>query len=157
LLVAPAVHAEFQNGSFEQDWAGWTLESLRVPGTISTFPPTTFSHLGTTSWTASDPGQSVVVGSTVAPNTNNTLRTPLFGNKSARVGDGRTNYRGASIRQTATMGVGDIDPADGKVHVRFAVAPVLDAPNHPANQQPYFFVEVKNVTKGTQLFYTFNF
>ncbi len=157
LLVVPAAHAEFQNGSFEQDWAGWTVEPLRVPGTIPNFPPTTFTDLGTTPWTAPDPGQSVVVGSTTVPNTKNTLRTPLFGNKSARVGDGRTNYRGASIRQTATMGVGDIDPADGKVHVRFAVAPVLDAPTHPANQQPYFFVEVKNLTKGTQLFYTFNF
>lgn len=157
LLVVPVAHAEFQNGSFEQDWAGWTVAPLRVANTIPVFPPTKFEDLGTTPWTAADPGLSVVVGSTIAPNTNNALTTPLFGNKSARVGDGRTQYRGASIRQTATMGVGDIDPADGKVHVRFAVAPVLDAPTHPGNQQPYFFVEVKNVTKGTQLFYTFNF
>lgn len=157
LLAAPMAHAEFQNGSFEQDWAGWTVSPLRVANAIPVFPPTKFEDLGTTPWVATDPGQSAVVGSTVAANTGGALTTPLFGNKSARVGDGRTQYRGAQIRQTATMGVGDIDPADGKVHVRFAVAPVLDAPTHPGNQQPYFFVEVKNVTKGTQLFYTFNF
>ena len=153
----PLAHADFQNGSFEQDWAGWTVSPLRVANSIPAFPPTKYEDLGAAPWTAADPGVSVVVGSTVAANTNGALTTPLFGNKSARVGDGRTNYRGASIRQSATMGVGDIDPADGKVHVRFAVAPVLDAPTHPGNQQPYFFVEVKNLTKGTQMFHTFNF
>lgn len=157
VLVMPLAHAEFQNGSFEQDWAGWTVDPLRVASTIPTFPPTKFDDLGTSPWTAADPGASAVVGSTVAANTGGALTTPLFGNKSARVGDGRNGMRGASIRQSATMGVGDIDPADGKVHVRFAVAPVLDAPTHPGNQQPYFFVEVKNLTKGTQMFHTFNF
>ena len=157
LLMTSTAHAEFQNGSFEQDWTGWTVSPLRVANTIPVFPPTKFEDLGTIPWVAADPAVSVVVGSTVAPNTGGALTTPLFGNKSARVGDGRPQYRGAQIRQTATMNVGDIDPADGKVHVRFAVAPVLNAPTHPGNQQPYFFVEVKNITKGTQLFYTFNF
>ena len=157
LLMTSTAHAEFQNGSFEQDWTGWTVSPLRVANSIPVFPPTKFEDLGTVPWVAADPAVSVVVGSTVAPNTGGALTTPLFGNKSARVGDGRTQYRGAQIRQTATMNVGDIDPADGKVHVRFAVAPVLNAPSHPGNQQPYSFVEVKNITKGTQLFYTFNF
>ena len=157
LLMTSTAHAEFQNGSFEQDWTGWTVSPLRVANSIPVFPPTKFEDLGTVPWVAADPAVSVVVGSTVAPNTGGALTTPLFGNKSARVGDGRTQYRGAQIRQTATMNVGDIDPADGKVHVRFAVAPVLNAPSHPGNQQPYVFVEVKNITKGTQLFYTFNF
>lgn len=157
LLLAPLAHAEFQNGSFEQDWTSWTVSPLRVANKIPTFPPAKFEDLGTVPWVAADPGVSVVVGTTVADHTGSKLTTPLFGNKSARVGDGRTQYRGASIRQTAAMSVADIDPADGKVHVRFAVAPVLDAPAHPGNQQPYFFVEIKNLTKGTQLFHTFNF
>jgi len=161
LLAAPLAHAEFQNGSFESDFAGWTVDALRVANRIPTFPPTKFEDLDTRAWDnttdGSPPGTSVVVGATVAPHTNNVLRTPLFGDKSARVGDGVSDYRGASIRQIATMKVEDVDPADGKVHVRFAVAPVLEAPNHPADQQPYFFVEVKNRTKGTQLFHTFNF
>ena len=157
VLTAPLAHAEFQNGSFEQDWAGWTVESLQIPAHISPFPPTKFEDLGTLLWTAANPGVSAVVGSGIVANTDNNLTTPLFGNKSARVGDGQTSYRGASIRQTAKMTVADIDPADGKVHIRFAIAPVLEAPSHPADQQPYFFVEVKNHSKGTQLFHTFNF
>lgn len=143
LLMTSTAHAEFQNGSFEQDWTGWTVSPLRVANSIPVFPPTKFEDLGTVPWVAADPAVSVVVGSTVAPNTGGALTTPLFGNKSARVGDGRTQYRGAQIRQTATMNVGDIDPADGKVHVRFAVAPVLDAPTHPGNQQPYFLLKSK--------------
>lgn len=157
LLSSQLAFGAFTNGGFEQDWTAWSVEALKVPTHIPVFPPTTFTDLGTVPWTDPSPAVSTVVGSAVAPNTGGRLTTPLFGNKSARVGDGVASYRGASIQQTATMGVADVDPADGKVHVRFAIAPVLDAPNHPADQQPYFFVEVKNLTKGTQLFTTFNF
>ena len=42
----------------------------------------------------------------------------------------------------------DVDPADGKVHVRFAVAPVLQNPGHADVEQPYFWVQLRNVTEG---------
>lgn len=158
LLVASVAHAEFQNGGFEQDWTGWgTPQSLRRPTTdMAPFPPTVTNDLGL----FNDNGYgsvSAVVGTQSDANTNSTLKTPLFGNKSARVGDIQTGNRGAQVQQIATMGVGDIDPSDGKVHIRFAIAPVLSDGGHAGPRQPFFFVEVKNLTKGTQLFRTFNF
>jgi len=166
LLAAPVAHAEFTNGGFEQDWTGWEApvplrrpstdmgDPIAAPGTV--FPPVTTSDLGLY-FDAGYGSVSAVVGTLSDTNTSNMLKTPLFGDKSGRVGDAQTNNRGASVRQTATMGVGDIDPADGKVHIRLAIAPVLSDGGHPGPRQPFFFVEVINKTKGTQLFRTFNF
>lgn len=154
-VVAPVAHADFKNGSFEDGFNHWTVERLRVPGGGMTYPPTRYEDLGLT--TRADGSVSVVVGTTSDANTNHALRTPQFGEKSARVGDAQTGNRGASIRQKAFVGVGDVDPADGKVHIRFALAPVLHDIGHPSERQPYFFVEIKNLTKNTQLFTTLNF
>lgn len=93
--------------------------------------------------------------SITAPNAPN-LKLPRWGERTIRVGaiGGR---KASSIEQTATMTAADIDPVDGKIHVRFAMAPVLNDPNHASTSQPFFFIEVVNETKGTQLFRTFNF
>lgn len=91
-------------------------------------------------------------GTSTAPN----LKLPRWGQNAVRVG-GYGSYNASSIEQTAAMTVADIDPIDGKIHVRFALAPILNDPDHPSIRQPYFFVEVVNETKGTQLFNTFNF
>lgn len=161
LLTSPWAHAEFQNGGFEADFASWNVQHWNNPGSIPTFPPTTFSNLGltadaTNSW-QSPLVRTDVVGSGADSKVVGGIGYPLYGLKAARINyEGNLN-RASSIDQTATMGVQDIDPADGKVHIRFAIAPVLENPGHPDSQQPYFFVEVRNLTKGTQLFYTFNF
>lgn len=154
-FALPLAHADFKNGSFEDGFNYWTVERLRVPSGGMTYPPTRYEDLGLT--TRADGSVSVVVGTTSDANTNHALRTPQFGDKSARVGDAQTGNRGASIRQKAFVGVGDVDPADGKVHIRFALAPVLHDIGHPSERQPYFFVEIKNLTKNTQLFTTLNF
>lgn len=166
LLVSPWAHAEFQNGGFEADYANWNVQHLQNPGTIPTFPPTKIADLGltpdaTNRW--NNPGigygvvQTDVVGNGSDARVSGALSFPLYGLKSARVNYNGNSNRASSIDQTATMGVGDIDPSDGKVHIRFAVAPVLENPGHNPNEQPYFFIEVRNLTKGTQLFQTFNF
>jgi uncharacterized repeat protein (TIGR01451 family) len=155
-FCAPLAYADFKNGSFEDGFNHWTVTPLKVPSTgMPVSPPTKYSDLGLTS--SSDGSVSVVVGTTTDSRTNNLLRTPQFGDKSARVGDNQTGNRAASIQQKAFVGVGDVDPADGKVHIRFALAPVLDDISHTAKEQPYFFVEILNKTKGTQLFHTLNF
>ncbi len=59
--------------------------------------------------------------------------------------------------QSATLTPADVDPADGKVHVRFALAPVLENPGHTANQQPYIYITLRNVTRDEVLWSTFNF
>lgn len=99
-----------------------------------------------------------------APNTSNIVRYPFSGNASARVGGGNsdggidTGYGATELTQTATMSLADVDPIDGKVHIRFAMAPVLVDAGHNSWHQPFFFIEVRNITKGDrQIFTTFNF
>jgi len=159
--------AGFPNGGFESDLSNWTVSHLRNPATIPTFPPTTYGHLGltadtTNAWSNTSLGYGYVytdaVGSGADTKVGGAVTFPLYGLKAARINYNGNQRRASSIDQTATMTLADVDPGDGKVHIRFAVAPVLENPGHNPNEQPYFFVEVTNVTKGgAQLFYTFNF
>lgn len=97
------------------------------------------------------------------------LRYPKFGLRSAVVNPGnanqgpsdaaptgRNNSAGA-LRQRTTLSAGDVDPLDGKVHLRFVAAPVLENPGHTNFEQPYFYIEVRNVTRNTLLYSNFNF
>ena len=159
LLVSPLAQAGFVNGSFEDTPAltGWTVESyLNNKGGISTFPPTQLSHLNLTAPGASNGLSGVFAGTD--GNTGNALVVPRpgFGTQAARVNGPTDSWLTSSITQTATMVLGDKAP-DGNIHVRFALAPVLENPNHPDKEQPYFFVQLTNVTKGTTLFTQFNF
>lgn len=158
VAAIPAAQAGFTNGGFESDLTGWSVTSYNwgAGNVITTMPPTTEAHLGLSAPVA-DNGLTFAVGSGTDAQTGNALGYPLYGNKAARINYLGNSYRVSSVDQTATMTLADVDPGDGKVHVRFAIAPVLENPGHPDNQQPYFFVEVTNVTKGTQLFHTFNF
>lgn len=165
LFATTVAYAEFQNGGFEADFANWTVRHHTNPGSIPIFPPTVESDLNlaldtTSRWTDTTLGYGYVYTDVVGNGTDSHtpgVSYPLFGLKSARVNFNGNENRASAITQTATMGVADIDPSDSKAHIRFAVAPVLENPGHPSNQQPYFFVEVRNLTKGTQLFQTFNF
>ena len=62
-----------------------------------------------------------------------------------------------SLRQQSIVGAGDIDPSDGKVHARFVYLPILEDGGHPQAQQAYFYVVVRNVTKGTVVWERFAF
>jgi MYXO-CTERM domain-containing protein len=62
-----------------------------------------------------------------------------------------------TLTQTMTVDNTDVDPADGQIHVRATLAPVLQNPNHTNEQQPYFFVQLTNVTTNTILYQDFNF
>jgi uncharacterized repeat protein (TIGR02543 family) len=164
LLASQGVHANFVNGGFEDSPAmtGWTITSfmnnkpngLGTNG-ITTFPPTESSHLNLNSASANN---LTMVWSGTDPQTNNVLTVPRtgFGTQSGRVNGPTNSYLTSSIAQTTAMTAGDVDP-DGNIHVRFALAPVLENPNHTNREQPYFFVELTNVTKGTVLFTQFNF
>ena len=164
LLASQGAHANFVNGGFEDSPAmtGWTITSfmnnkpngLGTNG-ITTFPPTESSHLNLNSASANN---LTMVWSGTDPQTNNVLTVPRtgFGTQSGRVNGPTNGYLTSSIAQTTAMTAGDVDP-DGNIHVRFALAPVLENPNHTNREQPYFFVELTNVTKGTVLFTQFNF
>ncbi|MFO0589685.1 MAG: hypothetical protein U0441_19255 [Polyangiaceae bacterium] len=162
-----AHQAVFANGGFETGVNGavppsWTVGTFLNPGvTIST--PQTEAGLNlssggvalTTIKTATTPESKTDpdLGSSA------TLRYPKFG-KACVVVNNTTSGKNKNVNvlsQTMTVGAGDIDPADGKIHIRFVVAPVLENPNHNLNEQPYFFFHVANVTKGTTLYEDFNF
>jgi uncharacterized repeat protein (TIGR01451 family)/MYXO-CTERM domain-containing protein len=86
------------------------------------------------------------------------FRWPKFGNAVAIVNRQGTNRNVNSMKQTMTVSAGDIDGVDGLAHVRFVLAPVLQDPSHPPAQQPYFFVQLTNITKGNEILYQdFNF
>lgn len=61
-----------------------------------------------------------------------------------------------SIVQSDTIKASDRD-VDGKLHVRFSYAAVLDDAGHSPHDQPYFYLRVRNVTKGTVLYEDFAF
>ncbi len=84
---------------------------------------------------------------------------PLFGQTSAVINRSTKgfNHNVTSLRQSFATTFADVDPADNKVHVRWALAPALENPGHQPTEQPYFYLEVRNTTKGTVLFSDFNF
>jgi uncharacterized repeat protein (TIGR01451 family) len=151
--------AAFVNGGFESgDFTGWTKSSyLNDQGLVGTQP---YSGASITRTAGGDSTESVIV-TAVPPETGvdpllgagASLRFPKFGVYSARVNNNFANYHSNSIVQQATMASADVDPSDSKVHIRFAFAPVLENPAHAANQQPYFYVGVRNVTRSNALLY----
>src|SRR5690606_12777657 len=162
LLSMPVAHEKIQNGGFESgDFSSWTLHGCRRGN--STIPVTSSGDLGLSEQGAPANGgnggefrSAWLTSGSFAPNTGSNLRYPLSGAASGRLG-GSGAYGATSMEQVATMALSDVDPVDGKVHVRFAMAPVLNNPGHPSHQQPFFFVEVINQTKSTTMFTTFNY
>lgn len=157
MLLAPAAHADFVNGNFEAtpDFQGWTQQGHTIPGAIPTFPPLREVDLGLA--TNASNNRSAVLPAGAATRTSNNLS---WADKVGRVhveeaGGVGNNNRASSITQTITIGASDVD-TDGRVHVRFTAAPVLQDPGHDPDEQPYFFIEITKAD-GTSLWSTFNF
>lgn len=165
LLTAPAAHAGFANGGFEDNNAlpptGWTLKTYTRSSDLPSSPPppgATLAQLGLSNEAVGN-GVSALVNLPVGnvPSTNpGTLTAPRWGDRAFKLND-QGAKQASSIEQTAVMTAADIDPVDHKIHVRFGMAPVLVDGGHSATQQPYFYVEVYNVTKGKVLFNTYNY
>jgi hypothetical protein len=166
-FVAPLARAGFADGGFELGTgaafsSSWTVNSYTIPAAIPTFPPQKKADLFNTTSTDPTPlvtpnGLTSVVSAGTDAGSGGAVHYPIWGSKAALVNLGGNSNRSSSIHQQATMALADVDPTDGKIHIRFAIAPVLQNPAHKQNEQPYFFIEIKNLTKGTQLFHTFNF
>ncbi|MEB2321124.1 MAG: DUF11 domain-containing protein, partial [Sorangiineae bacterium] len=159
--------AVFVNGSFE-DGANnaappnWTVTTYRNPGITISDPQTRANLALQTGGTA----QTFTLTTSGGPEsqadpdlgTGASFRWPKFGSAVAVVNRKTASRNANSMKQTMTVDAGDIDPVDGLAHVRFVAAPVLQDPNHPAHQQPYFFIQLTNVTRGNQILYQdFNF
>ncbi|MEN9796705.1 MAG: hypothetical protein RL653_401, partial [Pseudomonadota bacterium] len=161
------------NGDFESESIGsvpasWTvLNYANATGAAGTerVPPANFASLQLTGL-GTKTSQTFVVGGTNRSQRDPDLpldasfRYPRYGTRSVRL-----NYLGAAskgagqntnvFRQTMTTGLYDVDPTDGQVHVRFAVAAVMENPAHGYNEQPYYFVELVNLTRGTTVYSDF--
>jgi uncharacterized repeat protein (TIGR01451 family) len=144
----------FVNTDFEQDLSGWTVTS-GIRGLV-TFPVTSEANLNITTGgvlrtnvkTGSGPYTLVPPGLVAA----DALKLPRYGNKAVVVNElGSSDATANTLSQTTVVGAGDVDPFDGRYHTRIVVAPILDVPTHPSNSQPFYFVAVKNLTKGTTL------
>jgi uncharacterized repeat protein (TIGR01451 family) len=154
----------FVNGDFENGAAGVLPPSWNASTYINsgiTFPPQSVTDLKL------QPGGSpktVTLESLAGPESQPdsqlgagvSFRWPKFGNKTAIVNSLGANNNVNGLKQTMTVAQGDIDPADNKPHIRFVVAPVLQSAGHGSSDQPYYYVQLRNVTTGTTIYRDFN-
>jgi hypothetical protein len=151
VAAAPA-HAVFINGGFEQNnFQGWTLGGGSNPG-LAGSPPFTGSAIQIN---GSTPGPASIVGLGSSDPRAPQIQLPRVGSFTAKINDEATGARITTLRQSDVLTAADIDPNDGLPHLRFAFAPVLDDPNHQPQQQPYFYVAVRNTADNTVLFEQF--
>jgi uncharacterized repeat protein (TIGR01451 family) len=160
LRTKPA--ALFTNNGFEDGTlSSWTVTTnANRKGII--FPPTSIADLQL------EPGGRPLTFARTVPadgtpsipaglTADDSLRYPVYGKWAAVVNEKGNNFSVNTLIQQATVKASDVDPADGKVHVRFLVAPVLENPNHTEVEQPYFYIQVKNLTTGQVLRSAFNY
>lgn len=143
--------AIFQNGGFEQNsFTGWTLGGGTNPGLIGA-PPFTGASINIT---PGAPGPAAIVGSMTDPHAP-ALVLPRAGQYTAQLNDDNTGAIVTTMTQSDTVTAADIDSSDNLPHIRFSFAPVLDDPNHSPEEQPYFYVSLKNLTTNTVIFEQF--
>ena len=151
LAFAPPAQAIFVNGGFEQNgYGGWSVGGGSNPG-LSGAPPFTSASVQIV---GSTPGPASVVGAVSDPRAPGIV-LPRAGQYTAKVNDEATGAQLTRLSQIDTVTAADIDPADGKPHIRFAFAPVMDDPGHSPAEQPYFYVAVRLVADGSVLFEQF--
>jgi MYXO-CTERM domain-containing protein len=170
--VAAFVNGDFETGAIGSVPASWTVQTNLNPSitdtTIATPPgPQTLASLNLA---AGGYAATLVVGGTPTESQTDpdlgvaaSLRYPRYGLNAARVnylnatGAGNGTLANVNVlRQTMTIANGDVDASDNKAHVRFVIAPVLQNGGHPYTQQPYYYVQLQNLTKAKTLYQDFN-
>jgi len=172
-VIAQETAPLFNNGGFEAgSLSSWTVSRYWNSG-ITTYPPQSYADLNlqgcptsstnsacdwvTFVMTNAVPESQQVSGLPAGTVSLASPRWPKFGTASAVVNQAGMNRNVNSLKQQFTTTAADVDPADGKIHARFALSPQLQDPGHTDTQQPYFFAILRNVTKGTTLYQTFNY
>ncbi|MFO0619050.1 MAG: MYXO-CTERM sorting domain-containing protein [Polyangiaceae bacterium] len=159
--LGTASDAVFQNGGFEMGGPGisppnWTVQSFQNFG-ITVQTPQTRAGLNLTNGGTALTTQIAAVNQPDADvGMAGSLRVCRYGAQCARVNFHGNNHNVNALSQTMNIAAGDVDPADGKPHVRFVVAPVLENPGHNPGEQPYYMVQLTNVTTNTLLYSDFN-
>lgn len=169
LAAAPSVGARaealFQNGSFESDTPNtppmsWTVNAY-LNRRVTLQSPQTLAGLNLDP-TGGDLATRVVGGTARESQSDpvaKDLHYPRYGLRSAVINYAPpingNNTNANALKQQMTIGQDDVDPDDGQIHIRFALAPVLENPNHDVNEQPYYFVQVRNLTRNVLLYEDF--
>ena len=159
MIGSGARGGDFVNGDFETGTAGFAPPS---PWIVNTFinstglivvPPSTPSDL---QLSPGGTAKTVILSSPNGPLSRSdpdvpALHWPMFGNQCTIINQKVTPSNVNRLSQTAVLSSSSLDPSDGKYHVRFVFAPVLQNGAHSSNQQPYCFIVVSNVTRGRTL------
>jgi uncharacterized repeat protein (TIGR01451 family) len=160
--------ALFNNGGFEQgggSLTGWTVSTFLNANGLTVVPPASVADLnlnaGGTNFTFSRtnavPSSQLFSGMAASPGT--PPRWPRFDTTSVVINEqkGANSTNANSLKQQYAVTNADVDPADNKVHVRFVLAPALQAAGHVPAQQPYFFIILRNLTTSATLYTNFNY
>lgn len=173
MLMVPAAHADFVDGNFASNnlSSNWNPHGYRrniVFPNVNYVPQRSSDLQLDQQDTGQFTSQSAVLGSGNATKTNGALQWPAnVARVNSDISSGSLNTpggdqrRASSIEQTITVAASDVDSGDGKVHLRFVGAPVLEyASNHDGTNQAYYFIEVvkNDGTPNAQVLYTsYNF
>ncbi|MGN6110446.1 MAG: MYXO-CTERM sorting domain-containing protein [Kofleriaceae bacterium] len=156
-----ATSASFVNGDFETGTAGqappsWNVLTNLNPG----FTPSTPQTYANLNLGAGGTARTKIMAGTNQPNSHlgaaGSLRYCRYGSQCTLVNDSGKDKNVNTLRQTMTLSSSDIDPVDGQYHVRFVYAPVLENPNHATHEQPYYMIQLTNVTQGKLVYSDFN-
>lgn len=164
LLVAvgafnTSLSALFTNGSFESgSFSGWTKSTFLNPGLSGSAPYTGASIVRNNggldrSHVRGNPSATPFSLTDPTLGAGASFRYPRNGHYSAVVNEGGNNNNANVLKQTSVVQSSDVDPVDGKVHVRLTYAPVLEDPGHAAYEQPFFYVAVRNISRGNALMF----
>ena len=144
ILATFSTHALaiFQNGGFEQNsYASWTLGGGTNSG-LSGSAPFTGANIVVN---GNSPGPASIVGGGTDPRAPQ-LVLPRLDQRSAKLNDEGGGSLVTTLKQVGTLTNADVDPTDSQLHIRFSFAPVLEDPGHSAQNQPFFYVALKNLT-----------
>lgn len=160
----------FQNGDFESGLSQWTLRGYKFTGYASglVLPPKSLDDITLQATTPSNGISDVVTGPTQSmyeyflqgaePTT--TLLLPESGGSSAIINlrpySAPKSVSGTSSKPSGWIKYGQLATTISQVitsprdntHIRFRLAPVMENPNHTAKQQPFYAVQVNNLTQG---------
>ena len=138
--VGSTRQAVWTNGGFESNDAGeqptgWTVTTNLNKG-ITVATPETLADLALA---AGGVNETSVVGGVQNSQSDPDVPAvtyPKYGTRTLRVNylNATTNGKNSnanSVDQSMTVAAGDVDPVDGKIHVRFVLLPILENPNHP--------------------------
>lgn len=165
LLVGLPASAQVANGGFESPYAaptitGWTKSrwTNRLGLIIPPSGPFTGASVQKTGiGTSGTDLTSVVTAGTDSHTGFHLLSQVRFGNQAVVVNLDGDGYNGNSLTQSITIDSSFPLEADGKYHIRFAYAPVLESGGHAPNEQPFFYVGVTDTTTNGILYDSVNY